>query len=142
MGALWAGVTAWSPGPELRRVVSSLGDHHISRSQQRRLAALEPVHPAEPALKPVASKEAAAKDTASKASNPWTRKPTPAQLAQWKAIRKAKLKGLSLRAISREPGISRVTVRKYAYADKPPTKKLSAKERAKLKTLHTPAAAN
>ena len=28
MGALWAGVTAWSPGPELRRVVSSVGDHH------------------------------------------------------------------------------------------------------------------
>ena len=58
MGALWAGVTAWSPGPELRRVVSSVGDHHISRSQQRRLAALEPVRPAEPALKPVAGKNA------------------------------------------------------------------------------------
>ncbi len=41
MGALWAGVTAWSPGPELKRVVSSVGDHHISRSQQRRLAALD-----------------------------------------------------------------------------------------------------
>ena len=25
VGALWAGVTAWSPGPELRRVVSSVG---------------------------------------------------------------------------------------------------------------------
>ena len=25
MGALWAGVTAWSPGPELKRVVSSVG---------------------------------------------------------------------------------------------------------------------
>ena len=37
MGTLWAGVTAWSPGPELRRVVSSVGDHHISRSRQRRL---------------------------------------------------------------------------------------------------------
>ena len=43
MGALWASVTAWSPGPELKRIVSSVGDHHISRSQQRRLAALEPV---------------------------------------------------------------------------------------------------
>lgn len=31
-GALWAGLTAWSPGPELRRVVSSVGDHHIIRS--------------------------------------------------------------------------------------------------------------
>ena len=35
MGVLWASVTAWSPGPELKRIVSSVGDHHISRSQQR-----------------------------------------------------------------------------------------------------------
>ncbi len=110
MGALWAGATAWSPGLELRRAVSSVGDHHISRSQQRRLAA-------------------------SKTSNPWTRTPTPTQLARWKAIQKGRLKGLSLRAISRELGISRVTVRKYAYAEQPPTKKLSAKERAKLMAL-------
>ena len=68
---LWAGATAWSPGPELKRIVSSVGDHHISRSQQRRLAALEPVPPAAPAIKPVAGKEAAAKDAASKTSNPW-----------------------------------------------------------------------
>ena len=81
MGALWAGATAWSPGPELRRVVSSVGDHHISRSQQRRLAALEPVRPAELALKPVAGEDPAAKDAASKTTNPWTRTPTPTQLA-------------------------------------------------------------
>ena len=145
MGALWAGATAWSPGPELRRVVSSVGDHHISRSQQGRLAALEPVRPAEPVLKPVAGKpvagkpvagkDAAAKDIASKALNPWERTPTPTQLARWKAIQKGRLKGLSLRAISRELGISRVTVRKYAYAEKPPTKNLSAEERAKLLAL-------
>ena len=135
MGALWAGATAWSPGPELRRVVSSVGDHHISRSQQRRLAALEPVRPAAPAVKLVAGEEAAAKDAASKTSNPWTRTPTPTQLARWKAIQKGRLKGLSLRTISRELGICRVTVRKYADAEQPPTKKLSAKERAKLMAL-------
>ena len=130
MGALWAGATAWSPGPELRRVVNSVGDRHISRSQQRRLAALEPVRPAEPPLKPVAGE-----DAASKASNPWTRTPTPTQLARWKAIQQARLKGLSLRAIARDLGIARDTVRKYAYAEKPPTKKLSAQERAKLMAL-------
>ena len=43
MGALWASVHSWSPGPELKRIVSNVGDHHISKSQQRRLAALEPV---------------------------------------------------------------------------------------------------
>ena len=116
-------------------MVSSVGDHHISRSQQRRLAALEPVRPAEPALKAIAGQHTAAKATASEATNPWERTPTPTQLARWKAIQKGRLKGLSLRAISRELGISRVTVRKYAYAKKPPTKKLSAKERAKLMAL-------
>ena len=135
MGALWAGVTAWSPGPELRRVVSSVGDHHISRSQQRRLATLEPVRPAEAAVKPVAGKDTAARDNDSEVSNPWTRTPTPTQLARWKAIQKARLKGMSLQAISRELSMSRVTVRKYAYAEKPPTKKLSAKEREKLMAL-------
>ena len=116
-------------------MVSSVGDHHISRSQQRRLAALEPVRPAEPALKAIAGQHTAAKATASEATNPWERTPTPTQLSRWKAIQKGRLKGLSLRAISRELGISRVTVRKYAYAKKPPTKKLSAKERAKLMAL-------
>ena len=143
IGALWAGVTAWSPGPELRRVVSSVGDHHISRSQQRHRATVEPVRPAKAVAKPVAGTEAVARDADNKATNPWARTPTPTQLARWKAIRKAKLKGLSLRAISRELGISRATVRKYAYADKPPTKKLRAKERDKLQALRkTTTAAN
>ncbi len=116
-------------------MVSSVGDHHISRSQQRRLAALEPVRPTEPIPKPVAGKDAAAQDAARKASNRWTRTPTPTQLARWKAIQQGRLKGLSLRAISRELGIARDTVRKYAYAEKPPTKKLSAKEQDKLRSL-------
>ena len=130
MGALWASVTAWSPGPELKRVVSSVGDHHISRSQQRRLAAIEPVRIDEAPVK-----IAAGKHVVSKAVITWGRTPTPTQLARWKAIQQAKLKGLSLRAIARELGIARDTVRKYADAEKPPTKKLSAQERAKLMSL-------
>ena len=55
--------------------------------------------------------------------------------ARWKAIQQARLKGLSLRAIAKELGIARDTVRKYAYAEQPPTKKLSAQEQAKLKAL-------
>ena len=142
MGALWASVTAWSPGSELKRIVSSVGDRHISRPQQRRLATLEPVRIDEAAVKTVARKDASAEDTASKPSNPWERKPTPTQLARWKAIQQARLKGLSLRAISRELGISRVTVRKYAYTEKPPTKKLSAQERANLQALRKSATAS
>ena len=61
--------------------------------------------------------------------------PPLTQKARWKAIQQARLKGLSLRAIARELGISRITVRKYAYAEQPPTKKLSAQERAKLMAL-------
>ncbi len=130
MGALWAGATAWSPGPELRRVVSSVGDHHISSSQRRHLAALEPVRIDEVQVKPMAGK-----DVVSKSTITWGRTPTPTQLARWKAIQKGRLQGLSLRAIARELGIARDTVRKYAYAEKPPTKKLSAQERTKLMAL-------
>ena len=101
------------------------------------------MRPAKADAKPVPGKEAVARYADNKATNPWTRTPTPTQLARWKAIQKAKLKGLSLRAISRELGISCVTVRKYAYAEQPPTKQLSAKECAKLMALrNSPAPAN
>ena len=130
MGALWASVTAWSPGPELKRIVSSVGDHHISKSQQQRLAALEPVHVDEATIKATVER-----DPASQTPNPWERTPTPTQKARWKAIQQARLKGLSLRAIARELGIARDTVRKYAYAEKPPTRRLSAQEHTKLKAL-------
>ena len=48
------------------------------------------------------------------------RKPTPKQIARWKAIHAAKRRGLSIRAITRETGIHRKTVRKYLEADSPP----------------------
>ena len=135
MGALWAGVTAWSPGPELKRIVSSAGDHHISKSQQQRLAALEPVHIDEARADQARAKATAKKDASAGTLNTWPRTPTPTQKARWKAIRQARLKGRSLRAIAREMGIARDTVRKYAAMENPPTKQLSAKERAKLTAL-------
>ena len=131
MGALWTAVSPWSPGPELKRIVSSVGSHHINRFQQERLTALEPVSIDEAAVK----KDAAEEDATSKAANRWKRTPTSTQKARWKAIRQAQLKGLSLRTISQELGIARDTVRKYAHAEQPPTKKLSAQELAKLKAL-------
>ena len=110
--------------------LTSVGDHHISKFQQQRLAALEPVHIDEATIKATVER-----DPASKTLNPWERTPTPTQKARWKAIQQARLKGLSLRAIARELGIARDTVRKYAYAEKPPTRRLSAQEHAKLKAL-------
>ena len=48
------------------------------------------------------------------------RKPTFLRKARWKAIQKAMRKGVSLRAIERELGIHRATIKKYMDADGPP----------------------
>ena len=48
------------------------------------------------------------------------RKPTPLQTARWKAVQKAKRRGLSIRAVAREVGIHRDTAKKYMEADNPP----------------------
>ena len=47
------------------------------------------------------------------------RKPTFLQRERWKAIQKARRKGMSLRAIQRELGIHRATIKKYMDADGP-----------------------
>ena len=51
------------------------------------------------------------------------RKPTFLERERWKAIQKARRKGMSLRAIERELGIHRATVRKYLNAEGPPTRR-------------------
>ena len=56
------------------------------------------------------------------------RKPTPRQIACWKAVQLAKSKGLSLRAIARELGIARVTVAKYAGSAQPPINRFGEKD--------------
>ena len=66
----------------------AVGDHHISKFQQQRLAALEPVHVDEATIKATVER-----DPASKTLNPWERTPTPTQKARWKAIQQARLKG-------------------------------------------------
>ena len=55
-----------------------------------------------------------------KATSP--RKPTFLERERWKAIQKARRKGMSLRAIERELGIHRATVRKYLDPEGPPTR--------------------
>ena len=61
-----------------------------------------------------------------KTVTPRSRKPTPLQTARWKAVQKAKHKGLSIRGIARELGIHRDTVRKYINAESPPTSRARA----------------
>ena len=53
-------------------------------------------------------------------ATPRSRKPTPLQTARWKAVQKAKRKGLSIRGIARELSIHRDTARKYMNAESPP----------------------
>ena len=48
------------------------------------------------------------------------RKPTFLQKERWKAIQKARRKGMPLRAIERELGIHRASIKKYMDADGPP----------------------
>ena len=48
------------------------------------------------------------------------RRPTPLQQARWDAVQAAKRRGLSLRAIARDLGISRNTVRRHIAAHSPP----------------------
>ena len=52
-----------------------------------------------------------------------TRKPTFLQRERWKAIQKARRKGMSLRAIERELGIHRATIKKYLGSGGPPTRR-------------------
>jgi hypothetical protein len=47
------------------------------------------------------------------------RRPTTKQQARWEAVQDAKLRGLSLRAIARELGMSRNTVKKHVVATSP-----------------------
>ena len=53
-------------------------------------------------------------------------KPTFLRKERGKAIQKARRKGMSLRAIKRDLGINRATVRKYLDAEGPPTRQSRA----------------
>ena len=60
--------------------------------------------------------------TAGKPKTVSPRKPTFLQRERWKVIQKARRKGMSLRAIERDLGIHRGTVRKYLDSMGPPTR--------------------
>ena len=109
-GALRAAHGALAPTPEMGRIVKRLGKHGLSQHQLRRLANLEPA--------PVV--EGPVNDDGIPGP-PARRELTPRQLALWKAVQQARVQDASLREISRQLGISRNTVRKYAYALTQPT---------------------
>ncbi len=89
----------------------------LGRRWTARLAALDATRDAE---KPIATSGRNGAGRVRKAVTRRHRKPTPLQTARWKAVQKAKRKGLSIRGIARELGIHRDTVKKYMNAESPP----------------------
>ena len=143
--ALWGAATACYPGPEQQEGTDGVVfNSHLNEAQRERLAALESSESSD-------DNEANDKDVATRGRGGKTkpvrhqlrRTPTETQQARWEAVQQARGQGLSLRAIARKLGMDRNTVGKYALAETPPTKKLSAKERAKAETLAgSPTSAN
>ena len=84
---------------------------------EAKLATLDANHDAE---QPVATSGRNGTGRVRKAVGPRRKKPTPLQTARWKAVQRAKRKGLSMRGIARELGIHRDTVKKYMNAESPP----------------------
>ena len=109
---------------------------HLDTPQRERLAALESSESSD-------DNEANDEDVAIRGRGRKTkagrhqllRTPTETQQARWEAVQQAKEQGLSLRAIARKLGMDRNTAGKYASAESPPAKKLSAKERAEAEAL-------
>ena len=89
----------------------------LSRKWAARLATLDTNHDAE---QPIDASRRNGTGRVRKTVSRRRRKPTPLQTARWKAVQKAKRKGLSIRGIARELGIHRNTVRKYMNAESPP----------------------
>ena len=54
-------------------------------------------------------------------SSQW--KPTFLHKERWKAVQQAQRSGLSIRGMARELGIHNHTVRRYIYAESPPTRR-------------------
>ena len=100
-GALRASHGALAPTPEIGRIVKRLGNHRLSQPQLQQLANLEP--------DPVVEEPAVENHHI---EPPSRRELTPRQLALWKGVQQARDQGLSLRAISRQLGVHRNTVRK------------------------------
>ena len=131
--ALWGEGSGSFPSPVGSEVADDVANGHLDREQRKLLADLE-----SSVEKRAKARKAAGKCRAGKEKpvrHQLHRKPTPTQQARWEAVQQAKSRGLSLRAIARELGMSRVATRKYAVAESPPTKLLSAKERAKAEAL-------
>ena len=132
--ALWGAASACSPGPEEQQEgADGVVNSHLNEAQRERLAALESSNEDEANDEDMATKGRGGKTKPVR--HQLRRTPTETQQARWEAVQQAREQGLSLRAIARKLGMARDTVGKYAKAESPPTKKLSARDRTKAEAL-------
>ena len=123
--ALWGADSACSTDPEPQGGADGVVNSHLNEAQRERLHILESA----------AQEEAERRAGRTKpVPHQLRRTPTETQQAHWEAIQQAREQGFSLGAIARNLGMAKNTAKKYATAESPPTKKLSAKERAKAET--------
>ena len=127
--ALWGAASTCSPGAELQNVAGGVITSHLNEAQRKLLADLESANEEMTKVKDEAVKGRAVKGKPVRHS--LHRTPTQTQQARWEAVQLAREQGLSLRAIARNLGMAKNTAKKYAVAESPPTKNLSAKERTK-----------
>ena len=130
---LWGAASACSPGSEQQEGAYGVVNSHLNEAQRERLAALESSNDDEANDEEVATMGSGGK--AKPVRHQLRRTPTETQQARWEAVQQAGEQGLSLRDIARKLGMARDTVGKYAKAESPPTKKLSARERTKASAL-------
>ena len=109
-----------SHGPRLPRQRSA-----ASRNAWATIASANPSCGSWPTLSPIPSSQNRWSRTITvnlrHSEPPARRELTPRQLAVWKAVQQAQAQGLSLRAVSRQLGVHRNTVRKYARSPTQPT---------------------
>ena len=134
--ALWGADTGCSPDPELQEVADGTASGHLNEAQRERLATLESSDQDGVNVEGKGAKRRGGK--AKPVRHQLHRTPTPTQQARWEAVQQAREQGFSLRAIARNLGMAKNTAKKYAEADAPPTKELSAKERVKAEALAAP----
>ena len=135
LSSLWGATNPHSLGSQLQPIPDDPANGHLNHAQWTLLDSLEPTDEEKVSAKRVVTK--AGRGAGKPIRHSLHRTPTQAQQARWEAVQKAKRQGLSLRAIARKLGMSRVAATKYALAESPPTKRLSAKERAKAEALAT-----
>ena len=133
LSSLWGATNPSTLGLELQPIADDSANGHLNWAQRKLLDSLEPSHEEEVNAKRVVTK--VGRGAGKPVRHSLYRTPTRAQQARWETVQQAKRLGLSLRAIARKLGMSRVAASRYALAESPPTKRLSSKERAKAEAL-------